>query len=211
MGVFKTTSEVKDMSQSATITFPPGANEYERGVMWSNLGEISDSDFGFSDLVEKTNCTRYNVRILLFDKNGKICVIRSAKYGYIQIPGGGIEDDESLEQALRRETREETGFEIREIEPLGYFRENRESVRNIHNWKKSITFAFVAKIEKEVGTDYTDDEIAEGFEPSWIKVDEALSIFSNAEGKIASYSGIFSNRRDLILIKSLIRREVGNE
>ena len=190
------------MSQSATITFPPGANEYERSIEWSNLGEISDSDFGFSDLAEKLDRARYNVRILLFDKNGKICVIRSAKYGYIQIPGGGIEGDESLEQALRRETREETGFEIREIEPLGYFCENRE---------KSITFAFVAKIEKEVGTDYTDDEIAEGFEPSWIKVDEALSIFSNAEGKIASYSGNFSNRRDLILIKSLIRREVGNE
>mgnify|MGYP000017861932 CR=1 FL=1 len=199
------------MSQSATITFPPGANEYERSIEWSNLGEISDSDFGFSDLAEKLDRARYNVRILLFDKNGKICVIRSAKYGYIQIPGGGIEGDESLEQALRRETREETGFEIREIEPLGYFCENRESVYNIHNWKKSITFAFVAKIEKEVGTDYTDDEIAEGFEPSWIKVDEALSIFSNAEGKIASYSGNFSNRRDLILIKSLIRREVGNE
>ena len=199
------------MSRSAEITFPPGANEYERDIEWSNLGEISDSDFGFSDLVEKPNCARYNVRVLLFDKNGKICVIKSAKYGYIQIPGGGIESNESLEQALRRETREETGFEIREIEPLGYFCENRESARNIHNWRKSITFAFIAKIEKEVGTDYTDDEIAEGFGPVWIKLNEALNIFRNTEGKIASYSGNFSNCRDLTIVESLIRQKVSNE
>lgn len=199
------------MNQSVKITFPPGANKYERDIEWSNLGEISDSDFGFFDLVEKPNCTKYNVRVLLFDKNGKICVIKSAKYGYIQIPGGGVGSDESLEQALRRETREETGFEIREIEPLGYFCENRESARNAHNWRKSITFAFIAKTEKEVGTDYTDDEITEGFEPVWIKVNEALNIFSHAEGKIASYSGNFSNRRDLTIVKSLISQKVGNE
>lgn len=198
------------MSQSTVITYPLGANEYERGIKWNNLGEISDSDFNFSDLVEKPDHIRYNVRVLLFNEVGKICVIRSAKYGYIQVPGGGIEDGESLEQALRREAREETGFEIREIEPLGYFCENRESTQNKHNWKRSITFAFTAKTEKEVGTDYTDDEVTEGFEPLWANIDEVLSIFNNAEGRITSYSGNFSNRRDLILVKSLKQR-IGNE
>lgn len=198
------------MSQSTVITYPLGANEYERGIKWNNLGEISDSDFNFSDLIEKPNYIRYNVRVLLFNEVGNICVIRSAKYGYIQVPGGGIEDGESLEQALRREAREETGFEIRKIEPLGYLCENRESIQNKHNWKRSITFAFTAKTEKEVGTDYTDDEVTEGFEPLWANIDEVLSIFNNAEGRIASYSGNFSNRRDLILVKSLKQR-IGNE
>ena len=52
--------------------------------------------------------------------------------------------------------------------------------------------------------------MTEGFEPLWANIDEVLSIFNNAEGRIASYSGNFSNRRDLILVKSLKQR-IGNE
>lgn len=45
-------------------------------------------------------------------KDGKLALIRSVKYGYYKFPGGGLEDGESLTDALIREVREESGLEV---------------------------------------------------------------------------------------------------
>ena len=42
-------------------------------------------------------------------KNGKVAMIHSLKYNYYKFPGGGIEQDETKEEALIRETLEEAG------------------------------------------------------------------------------------------------------
>jgi 8-oxo-dGTP diphosphatase len=56
-------------------------------------------------------------RVLLFDQNGHILVLkRSDKSrsnpGKWELPGGKPRENESFEASLRREVREETGFEI---------------------------------------------------------------------------------------------------
>lgn len=183
------------------IPFPIGANEYESSIKWECLGEISDKDFGFVDIVTKEDIIRFCVRVLLLNANGELCVIESEKYGYIQLPGGRIEQGESIEAALRRETREEAGYEIREIEPLGYIYERRESVQNIHPWSKSISFIYTAKTYREVGTNYTDEKIQEGFRPVFLDPEEAIKRFHNQTKNIDNYSGYFANRRDLTIIE----------
>jgi 8-oxo-dGTP diphosphatase len=60
------------------------------------------------------------VGALIFD-NGQILVVERAKEplkGYWSLPGGIVEAGEKLEDAIRREVREETGLEI---EPLSVF------------------------------------------------------------------------------------------
>ena len=52
-----------------------------------------------------------------------------------------------------------------------------------------------------MGTNYMDDEIAEGFKPIWIKLENFITEQQNNEGKIESYSGCFSNKRDLEISK----------
>ena len=59
---------------------------------------------------------------------GEFCVVKSEKYGYMQLPGGGIDNGESITDALLRETREETGFLIKDINPIGYTLEKREDI-----------------------------------------------------------------------------------
>lgn len=63
---------------------------------------------------------RFAVRILLKNPKGEICMIVSRKNNYCRLPSGGIEDNESIEEVLCRETLEETGFMIKNVKPLGY-------------------------------------------------------------------------------------------
>ena len=65
---------------------------------------------------------RTNVRVsaLVVNEN-KILLIHRFKNGdeYWVIPGGGVEDKESLEEALKREVREETSLDLVSFELLG--------------------------------------------------------------------------------------------
>jgi 8-oxo-dGTP pyrophosphatase MutT (NUDIX family) len=60
---------------------------------------------------------RHSVRLLLLDPQNRLLLIKSGSLGAPELPaqfwataGGGIEEDETLEQAARREAFEETGL-----------------------------------------------------------------------------------------------------
>lgn len=55
--------------------------------------------------------SRPSVRAIII-KDGKVGMVHSLKYDYYKFPGGGIEQGESNEQALIRETREEAGLVV---------------------------------------------------------------------------------------------------
>ena len=146
--------------------------------------------------------------MILKRDDGKICFVKSKKYGYHQIPGGGIDNNENIEQGLRREAKEETGFEIKNLKPLGVTVEYRGGSK--YEWFRAFSFCYAAESEKEVGTSYMQDEIDEGFEPIWLDLDEAIKIFEKAgmelrDASDRSYRGSFSNQRDLSILKYYAR------
>ncbi len=57
-------------------------------------------------------------------QDGRLVMVHSLKYDYYKFPGGGIEQDETHEQALIREVREETGLNVLpgSIRPFGAVR-----------------------------------------------------------------------------------------
>ena len=94
---------------------------------------------------------RMGVRVLMI-QDDKVLLIRHTYLNGWFMPGGGLNRNESLEQAARREAKEETGAELGEITLLGIF-------TNYIQWKTDHTVVFLCKDFNIIGE--SDAEIAE--------------------------------------------------
>ena len=108
------------------------------------------------------------VGALIFNQEGKALLLKSDKWRnkYV-IPGGHIELGETMEDALRREVKEETGLDIYDIE----FASLQEFIfdETFHEKRHFIFIDFVCK------TDLNDVVLnAESQEYVWVSLGEAL-------------------------------------
>ena len=187
------------------VLFPESATEEEKKSLNLEISSSDDQTLGFKSDGNQPPKTKFAVRNIVLNEKGEIALVKSFKYGYTQIPGGGLEDGETIEEALRRETAEEIGYTVEIVKPLGYFRESRESNLNKHSWTTTISFVYLSKALENVGTNYMEYEIAEGFAPIWANLDEAIKDKEAELQKLldnkSSYSGTFSSYRDLSILK----------
>ena len=94
---------------------------------------------------------RLGVRVMMIENEGVWLVRHTYLNGWF-LPGGGLKKWESLDQAARREAREETGADLGEISLMGVF-------TSYLQWKTDHTAIFFCKDFNFVGT--SDAEIAE--------------------------------------------------
>jgi len=108
------------------------------------------------------------VGALIFDGEGRLFLMSSHKWrGKWVVPGGHIELGERMEEALRREVKEETNLDIRDIEFVCF----QEFIYDERYWKPShfIFFDFACR------TDATDVRLNdEAQEYVWATLDETL-------------------------------------
>lgn len=132
---------------------------------------IKDSDIFENPLPEPQDYKdRPTVKGLVFDSEGKIPILFGNGYGLF--PGGGIEEDETPEEAFIRECKEEIGCNIDILSQLGVATQYRA-----RDSQKYDTYFFVAKVvgEKGVPTTMQADELA--CEVKWLFPEEVRENF----------------------------------
>lgn len=130
---------------------------------------------------EYTDHDRPIARAIVFDEDGHFYFVRAqrdddfGKAVLIETSGGGIEDDESPEDAVLRELREELGAKVDIICKIGIVRDYYNLIHrhNINNY-------YLCKVKSFGANHLTDQEISD-FHLSTMKLsfDEAVDEYKN--------------------------------
>lgn len=107
-------------------------------------------------------------------KNGNILLSYEVKSDQYFIPGGGVENSESLEECAVREISEETGF-------LTKCADGFLTINEYYEEWLFISHYFVCSIIGETERKLTKREAEAGLTPVFIPFDKALGIFSDHE------------------------------
>lgn len=87
--------------------------------------------------------------------NGRFLLVRQYRKAVnqtlLEIPAGCLEPDEKPEDCVRREIREETGYTVAELTPLG-------SVFSSPGFCDEVLWLFYARLQREAGTPQPDDD-----------------------------------------------------
>lgn len=123
---------------------------------------------------------RWVVRALAYNEEGKLCFLRIkgsdsfGKRNHLETVGGGVENDESLEEALHREVREEIGYECEIVEELGVVVDHYNLIN-----RENISTYFVVKLTNPIGfTERSDEEEALISDIEYLDEEEALKELS---------------------------------
>ena len=77
--------------------------------------KIDDKDIGETLYKINEPKIRKAVRTILFNEKGEIAILHKKNKNEYKLVGGGIEENENMEEALRREINEEAGCIIKDI------------------------------------------------------------------------------------------------
>ncbi len=158
--------------------------------------EISDKDVGAEVKGDVKNKPRTAARAVI--KNGnKVALLHVTKDNYYKLPGGGVDEGETIIDALHREILEEVGSKVKVNSEIGEILEHRS-----HHQLVQTSHCFSAELLEEGKPNFTEKELSLGFEVVWVKPEEALSLVKN--GNPESYAGKFIILRDAYYLKKFL-------
>ncbi len=142
---------------------------------------------------------RQAVRGIIFRDN-KILMVYTNKGDY-KFPGGGVNKEETFEEALMREVCEETGYTVNNI--LGKMGVMVE--RKIDDFNGTLMFEmtshyYLCEVSNTKTTQNLDDYEADlDFQPIWIVIDEAIKINEEILKKDSNDRNPWVDRDTLVL------------
>ena len=112
-------------------------------------------------------------------KDSRILISHEVNTDYYLIPGGGLENKETLEECCVREICEETGYIVK---PITHFLTLDEYYKEY----KYVSHYFICEIVEKSKPNLTATELKRGLIPEWIDPDKMLAIYSKHNDFAAS-------------------------
>ncbi len=119
---------------------------------------------------------RSAVRAVMFS-SGKLVMVYSTRDDYYKFPGGGVEGDETHQEALVREVREEVGLNVipSSIREFGEVVELRKSDMFADAVFEQDSFYYFCDTDGSISEQRLDDyEAEEGFELRYVTIEDAI-------------------------------------
>lgn len=147
---------------------------------------------------EEYGAPRKAVRVVLFDENEKVALgyykPKEDSLGGYNIPGGGVDEGEDIHDALIRESVEEIGCKIKNIQELGIINEFGVGKKTKHFQEN---YCFMAEVDGEKGIpQFSDEEVENGLSVRWLSLDEAIN-------NLKLQKDNFGTRKTLILLEKV--------
>lgn len=112
-----------------------------------------NKDFIKKDKSHLQKRTKLTIMCMVYKDDGSFLVENRLKKDWpgLTFPGGHVEDDELIEDAVIREMKEETGLDVTNIEPRGYIEWNEfgDDVRHLAMLFRTKSFKGELKSSKE--------------------------------------------------------------
>lgn len=162
---------------------------------------IREEDFGRVSTPEKwaSYKVRPAARAVLLDETSRIVLMFVSKYGYYKLPGGGVDEGEDLEEALKRELREEVGVtDVEILFELGVTHEYRDQFEI-----KTENYGFIARKKGEIiEPARTEQEVEDGFRAVWVdSIDQAIKLMEDSKKVVDDSGQMFIVERELTFLK----------
>ena len=157
----------------------------------TNKYNLTDSDM--TEVVKR-------VKVLLVNSNND--VLLGYSHNNYQFPGGHVEENETLVQAVNREILEETGIElnITNIEPfacaIGYYKDRPAEGKN----RKIEIYYYEVKTDEKPNlenTEYTENEKNGNFELRYIPLSDVENVLKTNAEEYGDENGIAREMIDL--------------
>ena len=141
------------------------------------LFEIDTKDYDLNGVA----FIRHSARCINI-KNGLVAMVHSVKYDYYKFPGGGIEEGESEENAMIRETKEESGLVVipESVKEYGYVHRIQKSDYDDADYFVQDNYYFLCDVEETIHSQDLDDyEADERFTLEYVEPDKAIYVNRN--------------------------------
>jgi mutator protein MutT len=149
--------------------------------------------------VKKLTKVRFAVRALCFNAKGEIAIIHikgKDNFGdknYYELPGGGIEENETPEVALVREMKEELGVKVEKIQNLGVVTYNFNLLG-----LKTIAYCYACTFNGKSKNKWTEVEQTQIDEIVWLKPLALKKLLTSTKVKNV---GKIIHKRELLVLK----------